>query len=596
MTTSPQTFSNDTRMQEKLAFYKANKFGLLATSPPSRKNAKFSPTTSPVRYPYWNLGPKYPYWYPTCLLPTTIEAWTEVQDDDPELLNGTDPTQISDTNGLKTLHDDDFPSRIIVPHSLREPLSRQHHADLQHLSHTKVLASLQRHYYWPTIRKDVRRWLQDCEYCENEKAKRRLAHGMHSNRPLSGPRSRYNMDFQGQGIADNGDCEALAIIDAFTKTVMVIPLPDRTANTLVPALLDEIYFRRGNPDVIHSDAAPEFLGEVFSKVAEITKTTVTTTLGHNAQGNAELEQWWRYWNRCMRLLPPTMYQDWSTYAQRICWAYNSVPQDNLGGTCPFELDHGTPPNSPFAPNPALLPTLLADDLDDEIADQDDFAENLAVSTAAFIRLAHAHRTFMQQTTRERLDKHGVPATFAVGDKVKIYVPPTQTQLDATGRRAKHIVAWRGPCTITEVLTPPHQGYKMVEDRSNRTFARTIVNIRPYRATRDAPQAHHDPLTEAQLEPDQLVAIRDTPQSRFRIASVIQHTPARLVLHYLGTTNPKLEKAKFKHVWIHPTDGTISLAPNRPTQRHTPFTGVVDAETIPDLLLSTKIELTSTCTI
>ena len=137
---------------------------------------------------------------------------------------------------------------------------------------------------------------------------------------------------------------------------------------------------------------------------------------------------------------------------------------------------------------------------------------------------------------------------------------------------------------------------MIEDRSNRTFSRTIINIRPYRATRDAPQAHHDPLAEAPLEPDQLLAIRDTPQSRFRIAKVIQHTPARLLLHYLGTTNPVLEKAKFKPVWIHPTDGTISLAINRPTQRHTPFTGVVDAETIPDLLLSTKIELTSTRTL
>jgi len=415
---------------------------------------------------------------------------------------------------------------------------------------------------------------------------------MHANRPLAGPRTRYNMDFQGQGLADDGKCEALGVIDAFTKTVFVIPLPDRTALTLVPALMDEIWFRRGNPSIIHSDAAPEFMGEVFSKIAEITKTTTTTTLGHNAQGNAELEQWWRYWNRSMRLLSPSMYNNWPLYAQRICWAYNTVCQDSIGGTCPFELDHGTPPVSPFAPslNQEELPTLR--DIDDELEDQEDFAENLRVSTTAFTRLAQAHRTFMQKTTRERLSKHGIPATFAVGDRVKIYVPPTQTQLDATGRRAKHIVAWRGPCTITQVLQPPQVGYTMTEDRSNRSFSRTIINIRPYRATKDAPLAHHDPLTEAQLEPDQLVAIRDTPQSRFRIASVIQHTPARLVLHYFGTTNPRLEKAKFKPVWLHPTDGTISLAINRPTQRHAPFTGVVDAETIPDLLLSTQIELTA----
>jgi len=155
------------------------------------------------------------------------------------------------------------------------------------------------------------------------------------------------MDFQGQGKASTGECEALAIIDDFTKTVSVISLPNRSAETLTPYLLDEIYFRRGSPDIIHSDAAKEFLSKLFTNVAAALHTQQTNTLGHNAQGNANLEQWWRYWNRCMRILSPAMYLNWPLYAQRICWAYNTASQVGLGDNSPFELDHGTPSRSPY---------------------------------------------------------------------------------------------------------------------------------------------------------------------------------------------------------------------------------------------------------
>jgi hypothetical protein len=70
--------------------------------------------------------------------------------------------------------------------------------------------------------------LRDCDLCENEKCKRRLD-------TTNKPHFRYAMDFQGQGLAQTGETEALALIDSF-------------ATTLVPRLLDELHFRRGSPD------------------------------------------------------------------------------------------------------------------------------------------------------------------------------------------------------------------------------------------------------------------------------------------------------------------------------------------------------------
>jgi hypothetical protein len=157
------------------------------------------------------------------------------------------------------------------------------------------------------MKADVRSFVQDCENCENEKAIRRLAHGMFAGHQTDKPRSRYTMDFQGQGQAITGETEALAIMISFTKTVSVLALPNREAATLAPRLLDEIFFRRGDPDVIHRDEAQEFLSELLAHLTAATGTTRTTTCGHNAQSNGEIESWWRYWNCAMKFLSPTDY-------------------------------------------------------------------------------------------------------------------------------------------------------------------------------------------------------------------------------------------------------------------------------------------------
>ncbi len=75
----------------------------------------------------------------------------------------------------------------------------------------------------------------------------------------------------------------LAIIDSLTKTVFVLAPLHR--------LLDEIFFHRGAPDIIHIDAAPEFFSELMPALLDATGTTCTTTCGHNAQSNGEIESW-----------------------------------------------------------------------------------------------------------------------------------------------------------------------------------------------------------------------------------------------------------------------------------------------------------------
>jgi hypothetical protein len=110
------------------------------------------------------------------------------------------------------------------------------------------------------------------------------------------------MDFQGQGESETGESEALAFIDPTSTYVVVIPLPNREVATWLQAFLDHIVFRFGPPLVLHSDAAPEFLSEALELLAKAADIT-TTTMVHYARGNGAIEVFWRFWNRCLRILP-----------------------------------------------------------------------------------------------------------------------------------------------------------------------------------------------------------------------------------------------------------------------------------------------------
>jgi hypothetical protein len=196
------------------------------------------------------------------LVPRTLEAWVYAQQKDEHfeaLLQEIDDRATRQDLWIRapaTEH-----STIIVPLTCQELLVRDTHQRMFHLSHAKVFAML---HFWPTLKRDVWKWLADCPECELNKARQNTAHGLFSAHPSHAPRAKWCMDFQGQGTALTGETEALALIDPISRYVVIIPLMDREAATWIQPFLDRVVFTFGPPDVLHSDAAPEFLSEALA--------------------------------------------------------------------------------------------------------------------------------------------------------------------------------------------------------------------------------------------------------------------------------------------------------------------------------------------
>jgi hypothetical protein len=134
------------------------------------------------------------------------------------------------------------------------------------------------------------------------------------------------------------------------------------------------------------------MSELLQALMEVTETTLTTTMAHNARSNGIIEVWWGYWNRCMRLLSDDQYKQWPKFASRIAFAYNTACHQSIGGISPFQIDHGVPARDTFSKvltthqDPISSLPIEEDNGDDAKV----FALAVKTSTTAFIQLARDH--------------------------------------------------------------------------------------------------------------------------------------------------------------------------------------------------------------
>jgi hypothetical protein len=199
-------------------------------------------------------------------------------------------------------------------------------------------------------------------------------------------------------------------------------------------------------------------------------------------------------------------------------------------------------------------------------------------------VARHHSDYEKATTAGRLNQFGHPKSHVIGDFVKIYVPPTHDQMIASGRRAKHLLAWRGPCSVVEKLSDTTCA--MNEDSTGRRFERAVLNILPYRATTAPPPPSFDPFYSKPFVLGELVAVRDEPDGPFYVTKTLEITATTTRVHYLGSTSPSLSRAKFLPCWHRPNDDVIRRS------NMVAHEGILDIDALQQLLVARELLLTS----
>ena len=407
-------------------------------------------------------------------------------------------TRIGTTDsGLTTYTLADSP-RIYVPIDRRRPLYEFQHDQINHQATLKTFNELAKTYFWPHMKRNVRKWYEQCTRCELLKAKRNLTHSQYSSRSGEAPRKRWAMDFHGVG-ATNAKANVLGAIDLDSYHVELAVMEHRTAENVMRFVRDRILFDKGTPQSIHSDHARELIGRVMTDLAKTFGYINTSTGGYCPMGNSVIESFWSYFNICLRDLSDAEYANIGDHLQHIAWAWNTTVHTTTG-VRPFEVMTGT---SPVTLTDALVlpPTTGPVNM-----------SNIRAAARAYAQHAREHAEFMRAERARILNSRGRELkSLKVGQYVKIYVPPSQGEAVRRRRKAKHICQWRGPLQISKRLSNTTFELKSYFNPS-KSFRRHLMNIRKWRGPMPSANTDQSLLVPfvSDVEVGEFCIIRDSP--------------------------------------------------------------------------------------
>ena len=114
--------------------------------------------------------------------------------------------------------------KIYIPNNrkLREEILKEHHdlADIGHPGQHRMLELLKRTYWWPGLKKDIKKYVQGCLKCQQNKVQhQRKAEELHPLEIPKGPWQEISINMIGPLPSSKGMDAILVIVDRFTKMI-----------------------------------------------------------------------------------------------------------------------------------------------------------------------------------------------------------------------------------------------------------------------------------------------------------------------------------------------------------------------------------------
>jgi hypothetical protein len=156
--------------------------------------------------------------------------------------------------------------KIFVPLTLREQIIRQHHTPVfsGHQGEKRTLSNLRFYYYWPSMAKDVERFIQKCTSCAKLKGGRTPLVPLGELPETTGPMEITSIDICGPyPITRRGN--RYLLLFAISLGTRKRYHYKQEAETVARALVTQVFTRRGCPQVLSSDRGRILCHNCFKK-------------------------------------------------------------------------------------------------------------------------------------------------------------------------------------------------------------------------------------------------------------------------------------------------------------------------------------------
>ena len=338
---------------------------------------------------------------------------------------------------------------VAVPASLRHKLFEEAHGGLfsGHLREAKIYSQLRKHYWWPGMRSDIRKWCKACLVCATRKI------GQATKPPLCPIPVAGSFDCVGVDVLQlphtlDGNQYAVVFVDYLTKWPEVFAVPDQTAETIANLFVKEIISRHGVPAKLLSDRGTNFLSELMQEICKLMGTEKVNTSSYHPQTDGLVERFNRTLTAMLAKTVEKDGRDWDHRLPYVLFAYRTSLQESTRES-PFHLLYG---------RDARLPTeaALSHPRTCYQVDLDDYKVDLVANLSDAWELARKNVQRAQKQQKRQYDHHTTKPTYHIGDRVFVYQPGS-----IQSKNRKFARPFHGPYRILD-LTPTNASVRPVD--------------------------------------------------------------------------------------------------------------------------------------
>ena len=287
---------------------------------------------------------------------------------------------------------------VVVPSlDLRiEILEQCHDSPLAgHYGNAKTIELVTRNYWWPGLRRMVRKYISGCDVCKRAKASRHKPYGLLQPLPIPmAPWQDISMDFLTDLPPSDGFDSVFVVKDRFTKMAHFIPCSKAIdAEATAKLFKSEVFRLHGLPKSIVSDRGPQFVSHFWRRLYECLGVKINLSSAHHPETDGSTEVVNQVIEQYLRIYCSYHQDDWISLLPLAEFTYNnSVTAQSQ--TSPFFANYGYHPTFDIASirpsSPSQVPR--AEERADQFRSQnEELRAQLALSQADYVRFANADR-------------------------------------------------------------------------------------------------------------------------------------------------------------------------------------------------------------
>jgi hypothetical protein len=342
-----------------------------------------------------------------------------------------------------------FVSRLVVPKNkdLKKKILDEAHLSKfsMHPGSTKMYHDLKPLYWWTRMKREIARYVSECDTCQRIKASHLKSAG--ALQPLSIPSWKWDdisMDFiVGLPNTSRHHDSIWVIVDRLTKLahLLLVHTTDK-AQKYAELYIDRIVCLHGLPRTIVSDRGAQFVARFWEQLQESLGTKLIRSLAYHPQTDGQTERVNQILEDMLRACMIDCGKNWDKYLSLAEFAYNNSYQSSLR-MAPFEALYGRRCRTPLNWS--------------QSGEREIFGLHLVTEAEGKVKLIRKNLEAAQARQKSYHDKRRKPLQFEVGDFVYLKVSPTKG-VQRFGIKGKLAPRYIGPYEIVEACG--HVAYKL----------------------------------------------------------------------------------------------------------------------------------------